>query len=117
INSLLDDGLTIIVQANAARFVGAGTFETTSLNFECGIPTVRTLIDPFADRKSIESWLDLLGPIPPVGEDATWHSVVGQNVRGLRHDDNFHRIDHRHDPRHAVGMHWPVVSSPCPPAA
>src|SRR5262249_18685288 len=102
IDALLDDGLAVVMQADAARLIGARTLEPAGLDLERGKAAARIRIDPLADRETIEGRFHLLGPVPTVSKDSPRHGVVGQDVGGLRHDDDFHRIDDRHDPRHAV---------------
>src|SRR5262249_43018039 len=92
-DALLDDRLAIVVQADAARLVGARALEAAGLDLERGKAASRIRVDPLADRETVEGRLHLLRPLPPVSEDAAWHGVVGEDVGGLRHDDDFHRVD------------------------
>src|SRR5262249_11383432 len=98
---LLDDGLTIVVQLDAARFERTRALEAARLDFKHVIAPVAVLVDPSADGIAGERRLELLRPGPPVSIDAARISVVRQDVGRVRHDDNFHREDDAHHARHA----------------
>src|SRR5262245_55813714 len=59
-DALLDDGLIVLVQRDAARIEDARAFEMTGLHLEHVVAAVAILIDPFADRVAREGWLDIL---------------------------------------------------------
>src|SRR5205807_1483153 len=69
VNALLDDGLTILVERNAAGIIGAGIFQQASLDFEHVVAAIAVLIDPFADRVTRIGQLivALRGPVASVG--------------------------------------------------
>src|SRR5438093_6340178 len=48
-DALLDDGLTIVVQLNAARFERPGSLEAAALHLQHVVAAITVLIDPFAD--------------------------------------------------------------------
>src|SRR5262249_9509954 len=65
-DALLDDGLAIVVQLDAARLERARTLEPAGLDFQNVIAAVAVLIDPLADRVAAEGGLELLWPGAPV---------------------------------------------------
>src|SRR5215813_10137691 len=69
VDALLEDALSVIVQANAARLVGAWALETASLDLERGIAAACVRIDPLADRETVEGRLNLLRPFASISKD------------------------------------------------
>ena len=72
VNSLLDDGLIVLVQQGTAAVKSARPPErAVGLGFEQIIAADPLGIDPFADGITKEGRLQIRGPIAPVGIDAT----------------------------------------------
>ena len=103
IDALLDDGLIVLVQRNAAEIEGARTTEVAGLDFEHVELAVAILVNPFADGVAVEAGLDLLWPGAAVGEDAPpgFADIVNADIRDARQHDDFHRLIGRHHCRHA----------------
>jgi hypothetical protein len=92
------------MQGQAGCVVGARTFERAArFDFEHVIAAVAVLVDPSADRITLISRLDCLGPVASIGEDSTIVVVgVDQNIRGIRCYDEFQRLKGDHHARHAA---------------
>src|SRR5262245_35339609 len=69
-DTLLDDGLIVLVQRNAARIEDARPLELARLDLEHVVAAVAILIDPLPDRVAGEGTLDILRPVAAVGIDA-----------------------------------------------
>ena len=53
--------LAVVVQADAARLVGARALEAAGLDLERGELSVAVRVDPLADRIAVEGGLDFVG--------------------------------------------------------
>src|SRR5260370_16655578 len=71
VDALLENGLIVEVKGKAAGVVDAWPLEAARLGFEHVIVAVAILVDPPSDRIARIAWLDLLGPLPAVGENPT----------------------------------------------
>ena len=71
IDAFLENRLVIEVQGQTDFIVSARSLEAAGLDFEYVVDAVAVLVDPLADRVARECRVDLLGPVAPVGEDAT----------------------------------------------
>src|SRR5262249_30902750 len=114
VNSLFDDSLIILVKRETAALVGARAFHVAGLDLEYVVAALCVRIDPFADRIAGEGRLRMVGPTAPVGIDPTRHVVLEQDVGGLRGEDEFHREDDAHQPRHAdwqASVPWVIPGS------
>src|SRR5262249_33405282 len=70
IDTLQDDGLVVVVQRYAARFVGAGALEIARLDLQRVEAAVAVRIEPFPDRVARKGRLDLGRPLAPIGVNA-----------------------------------------------
>src|SRR5262245_30225892 len=116
IDPLLDDGLIVPVQGKAAALERAGPLHAAGLDHEHVVAAVAVLVDPLADGVAGEGRLEVLGPGASVGIDPARHVAFEQDVRGVRQDDDFHREDDAHHPRHAnreTGISHVVAVSAC----
>src|SRR6266545_2567175 len=97
----------------AGRVQCSGPLEVTGLNFDHVEAAVAALLDPFADRITLEAGLDLLRPVAPVGIDAAMVAavVIEQDMSDLRQQDDFHFTKNVHRRRHA-GRHAPGAGIP-----
>src|SRR6266545_1339436 len=97
----------------AGRVQCSGPLEVTGLNFDHVEAAVAALLDPFADRITLEAGLDLLRPVAPVGIDAAMVAavVIEQDMSDLRQQDDFHFTINVHRRRHA-GRHAPGAGIP-----
>src|SRR5215471_18797400 len=114
VNSLFDDALIILVKRETAALVGAGAFHVAGLDLEYVVAAICVRIDPFANRIAHEGRIGMVGPTAPVGMDPTRHVVLEQDVGGLRREDEFHRKDDAHQPRHAdwqASVPWVIAGS------
>src|SRR5215510_16407692 len=100
---LLDDGLIVLVQRDAAEFDRAWTLEVAGLDLERVEAAVAVGVRPFADRIAGEARLGVLGEIASVGIDATRHEGFEVDIGDVWQNDEFDRLDHRHHARHAIG--------------
>src|SRR5215468_6260985 len=90
IEPFLEDCFIVGVERNAAGLVGVGTLEVARFDFQHVEATVAILVDPLADRIAEEIRLLVLGPLTTVGVNAARGGIVGQDVGGVRRDDDFH---------------------------
>src|SRR5262245_11326218 len=113
IDALLDDGLVVLMQRNAAEVEGARPAEVTGLDFEHVELAVTILVDPFADGIAVEAGLDIVRPGTAVGEDAPTGltDIVDPYIGRPRQHDDFHRLIRRHHCRHAGRQ--TCYSGPC----
>src|SRR5712671_146888 len=102
VDALLENRLIVEVKGKAAGVVDAWPLEAARLGFEHVIGAVAVLVDPPSDRIARIAWLDLLGPVAAVGENAT-RLGADQNIGGVRGDDEFQGSECHHM-RHA-GVH------------
>ena len=65
VDPLLDDGLVVLVQRNAAGVEGARALEVAGLDFEHVVAAVAVRVDPLADRVADEGRLISLGQSRP----------------------------------------------------
>src|ERR1700730_9496071 len=100
-DALLENGLIVEVKGKAGGVIDARPLEAARFGFEHVIIAVAILVDPPSDRIARIAWLDLLGPVPAVGENATC-LCADQKIGGVRRDDEFQRSE-RHHMRHARG--------------
>src|SRR5262249_28931866 len=99
---LLDDSLVVAMQRQPARLVSARAAEATRLDLEHVIAAVAVGIAPFADRIAEQRRDDLLGPGPPVGEDApVVVDMIDQDMSRLRRHHELDLAIEIGDARHA----------------
>ena len=83
IEALLEDRLVVVMQRQAGSVVVARPLETAGLHFEHVIAAVTILIDPSANGIAGERWLELLGPIASIGEDAAGMLAFSTEAAGF----------------------------------
>ena len=70
IESLLDDGLAVLVHRQAAGIEGARVLQVAGLDLESGEPAAAVRIDPLADRIAHPRGVLVGREVAPVGIDA-----------------------------------------------
>src|SRR6266700_2619066 len=101
-NPLLDDGLAVLMERNAAGIVAVRPLDVAGLDLEHIEPAVAVLVDPFADRITHELRLEVLRPGAPVRIDATKHAEeLDHHIGGFGRDHDLYRLNHDHRRRHA----------------
>src|SRR6185295_10896571 len=101
-DALLDDGLVVVVQRDAAGIERARSLESAGLDLEQIEFAVAIGIDPSANGIAEQGRLDGLRPGAPVREDASRvANVLDQDMRGARRDYEFGLAIRIGDTRHA----------------
>src|SRR5262249_3324838 len=95
VNTLLEDGLIIEVKGKAGGVIDARPLKAARFSLEHVILAVAVLVDPPSDRIARITWLDLLGPVTAIGENAT-RLRADQNIGGVRRDDEFQGPESHH---------------------
>ena len=69
VDALLDDGLAVLMEGNAAGIVRTRVFQVAGLDLERAVTAARVRLGPFADRIAREGRLEILREAAPVGID------------------------------------------------
>src|SRR5207245_6706620 len=70
VNPFLENGLIVKVERKTGGVIDARALEAARFDFEQVIVAVAINVDPPSNRIARIAWLDLLGPVAAVGEDA-----------------------------------------------
>ena len=100
-NPLLDDGLAVGMERNAAAVVGVRDLDEAGLDRKRVVASVGIGVLPLADRVARVGGLHGLRPFASIGEDAAQRAEQFEHdVGGGRRDHDLHRLHRDHDARH-----------------
>src|SRR5262249_47349250 len=97
-NPFLDNRLVVRMEGKTIDVEITRTLHVARLDLKYVVSAIPVLVDPSADGISGEGGLDRFGPRATVGVDPARHDIFGQDVGGLRRNDDFERINGGHDP-------------------